>query len=162
MRDGSAQNRIGAPADNGGAMQQSQCFPAEVADSAGGGSHARRRRIDATRPPPENRAMNPSATWVISEAYAGLQAQALGLTEAAGLAAETRILAPRGVWRHVPARWWPSPAAAIGPDTLRPPLPELVVGCGGKAAAVVASLRHRVRGVIVQHPRMNPQGSPAS
>ena len=99
--------------------------------------------------------MNPSSTWVLTEAYAGLQAQALGLTEAAGLAAEARVIAPRGLWRHVPARWWPRPLAAIGAEALRPPLPELVVGCGGKAASVVAALRHRVRGVIVQHPRMS-------
>ncbi len=99
--------------------------------------------------------MNPSTTWIVAEPYAGLQAQALGLTEAAGLAAEVRSLAPRGVWKHIPARWWPHPAWAIGADTLRPPLPELVVGCGGKAAAVVAALRHRVRAVVVQHPRMD-------
>ncbi len=99
--------------------------------------------------------MNPSSTWVLTEAYAGLQAQALGLTEAAGLAAEARVIAPRGLWRHVPARWWPRPLAVIGAEALRPPLPELVVGCGGKAASVVAALRHRVRGVIVQHPRMS-------
>jgi mitochondrial fission protein ELM1 len=99
--------------------------------------------------------MNPSATWVLCEPYAGLQAQALGLTEAAGLDAETRFLAPRGLWKHIPARWWPNPAAAIGADTLRPPLPDLLVGCGGKSAAVLAGLRHRVPGVIVQHPRMD-------
>jgi mitochondrial fission protein ELM1 len=98
--------------------------------------------------------MLPSSTWVLSEAYAGLQSQALGLTEAAGLAAETRIIAPRGLWRHVPARWWPAPLAAVG-DALRPPWPELAVGCGGKAASVLAALRQRVRGVIVQHPRMD-------
>src|ERR1700677_2899642 len=47
-------------------------------------------------------AMLPSSTWVIAEAFAGLQAQGLGLTDAAGLAAEVRPIAPRGVWRHVP------------------------------------------------------------
>jgi mitochondrial fission protein ELM1 len=101
--------------------------------------------------------MLPSATWVIAEAYAGLQAQGLGLTEAAGLAATVRPIAARGLWRHVPAAFWPAPLAAIGAGTLAPPLPELLVGVGGKAAAVIAALRTRVRGVAIQHPRIDPR-----
>jgi mitochondrial fission protein ELM1 len=100
--------------------------------------------------------MLPSSTWVVAEAYAGLQAQALGLTEAAGLDADVRTLAPRLPWRLVAPRFWPAPLAAVAP-ALAPPLPELLVGCGGKAAAVAAALRRRVRGVIVQNPRMDPR-----
>ncbi len=99
--------------------------------------------------------MLPSSTWILAEAFAGMQAQALGLTEAAGLAAEIRELRPRGIWRAIPSALWPSPLRAIPPATLAPPLPELLVGCGGKAAPVLAALRTRVRGVIVQHPRMD-------
>ena len=102
-------------------------------------------------------AMLPSSTWVVAEAFAGMQSQALGLTDAAGLATEVRPIAPRGLWRHIPAAFWPSPLAAITPGALAPPLPELLVGCGGKAAAVLAALRTRVRGVIVQHPRIDPR-----
>ncbi len=97
--------------------------------------------------------MKPSATWLLTEDYAGLHAQVLGLAEAAGLAAEQRLLRPRGVWRHLSPRLWPSPLLAVGQETLAPPLPDLVIGGGGKAAAVVAALGRRVRGVIVQHPR---------
>lgn len=101
--------------------------------------------------------MLPTATWVVAEPYAGLQAQGLGLTEAAGLAAEVRPIAARGIWRHVPAALWPAPLAAVTKGALAPPLPELIVGCGGKAAVVLAALRRRVRSVAVQHPRMNPR-----
>lgn len=101
--------------------------------------------------------MKPSATWLLTEDYAGLHAQALGLAEAAGLEAERRLVRPRGVWRHVPAVLWPAPLTAIAPEALAPPLPGLLIGAGGKAAAVVAALRRRVRGVIVQHPRMDPR-----
>jgi hypothetical protein len=100
--------------------------------------------------------MLPSSTWIVAEALAGMQSQALGLTDAAGLAAELRPIAPRGIWRHLPAWLWPRPLAAIEPR-LQPPLPELLVGCGGKAAAVLAALRTQVRGVIVQHPRIDPR-----
>ena len=87
--------------------------------------------------------MSAAATsWILSEGYAGLQAQALGLAEAAGLAPELRVLAPRAPWRWMAASLWPAPLAAV-PEALRAPLPELVIGCGGVAAAVGAALRRR-------------------
>ena len=96
-------------------------------------------------------------SWILSEGYAGLQAQALGLAEAAGLEPEMRVLTPRAPWRWVTASLWPSPLAAV-PDAVRAPLPELVIGCGGVAAAVGAALRRGDRPVVqVQHPRMDPR-----
>jgi mitochondrial fission protein ELM1 len=47
---------------------------------------------------------------------------------------------------------------AAVPGALRAPLPELVIGCGGVAAAVGAALRRGGRPVVqVQHPRMDPK-----
>ena len=100
--------------------------------------------------------MPPPRSWIISENYAGLQAQALGLAEAAGLASELRILRARAPWRYAPAKLWPAPLAAFAPDALQPPFPDLVIGAGGVAAAAAAALRQRgVRAVQVQHPRMD-------
>ena len=94
---------------------------------------------------------------ILSEGYAGLQAQALGLAEAAGLQPELRVLVPRAPWKWVAAALWPAPLRAV-PDALRAPLPELVIGCGGVAAAVTAALRGNGRSLVqVQHPRMNPR-----
>ncbi len=101
--------------------------------------------------------MLPSSSWVLTEDYAGLRTQALGLAEAAGLAPETRVLRARGLWRHLPAAWWPRPLAAIEPSALASPWPELAIGCGGKSAAVLAALAKRMRVVIVQHPRLPPR-----
>jgi mitochondrial fission protein ELM1 len=98
--------------------------------------------------------MYPSLTWTLAEGIAGLQAQALGLAEAAGLSPQARVLRTRGLWHRVPPAWWPAPRAAIARDTLAPPLAELVIGCGGKAAAVLATLGRCMRTVIVQHPRL--------
>jgi uncharacterized protein len=96
-------------------------------------------------------------SWILSEGYAGLQAQALGLAEAAGLHPEMRVLVPRVPWRWVSASLWPSPLSAV-PEAVRAPLPELVIGCGGVAAAVGAALRRGDRPVVqVQHPRMDPR-----
>ena len=101
--------------------------------------------------------MAATTSWILSEAYAGLQTQALGLAEAAGLCPETRILAPRAPWRWVAASVWPSPLQAV-PEAVQPPLPDLVIGCGGVAAAVGAALHRRGRAVVqVQHPRMDPR-----
>jgi hypothetical protein len=95
-------------------------------------------------------------SWVLSEDYAGLQAQALGLTEAAGLAPSLRPLAPRRPWRWIAASLWPNPLAAVH-GQVGPPFPDLVVGCGGVAASVGAALRRRGTAVVqVQHPRMPP------
>ena len=49
--------------------------------------------------------MLPDSSWILTENYAGLQSQALGLTEAAGLAPELRVLRPIGPWRHIPSRF---------------------------------------------------------
>jgi uncharacterized protein len=90
---------------------------------------------------------------ILTEAYAGLQAQALGLAEAAGLAPRLATLAPRAPWRWLPARLWPRPLAATG---LARPAEALVIGCGGVAAAVGAALRQDGRRVVqVQNPRMD-------
>jgi mitochondrial fission protein ELM1 len=102
--------------------------------------------------------MSAAATsWILSEGYAGLQAQALGLAEAAGLRPELRVLTPRAPWKWVKAGLWPAPLSAV-PDAVRAPLPGLVIGCGGVAAAVGAALRAASRKVVqVQHPRMDPR-----
>lgn len=96
------------------------------------------------------------ASWILSEGLSGLQAQALGLAEAAGLTAELRVLAPPPPWKWFAAKLWPKPLAAVA-DAVRAPVPPLVIGCGGMAAAVGAALRAGSRSVVqVQHPRMNP------
>lgn len=95
----------------------------------------------------------PHASRILSEAYAGLQAQALGLAEAAGLQPELCVLAPRAPWRFFPARFWPAPLAAVG---LTGSAPDLLISCGGVAGAVGAALRTNGRRVVqVQNPRMD-------
>ncbi|MBV9538423.1 MAG: mitochondrial fission ELM1 family protein [Acidisphaera sp.] len=84
-----------------------------------------------------------------------MRSQALGLAEAAGLAPEERVFAPRGLWRGVPAAFWPQPLRAVTPASVAPPWPGIAIGCGGKAAALLAALRPRgVRTAVIQHPRM--------
>jgi mitochondrial fission protein ELM1 len=98
-----------------------------------------------------------ATSWILSEGFAGLQAQALGLAEAAGLRPDIRVLAPRAPWKWVAASLWPKPLAAV-PQLARAAVPDLVIGCGGVAAAVGSALRRRGSAVVqVQHPRMDPR-----
>ncbi len=92
--------------------------------------------------------------WILSEGYAGLQAQALGLADAAGLTADLRVLKPTGIWNRIPARTWPRPLHVVA-DALTPPTADLAIGCGGMAGAVLAALRKTGQRVVqVQNPRM--------
>jgi hypothetical protein len=105
--------------------------------------------------------MFPSSSWILAEGYAGMQAQALGLAEAAGLAPELRVLRPRGLWRTLTPALWPAPLCAVDRAAFAPPLPDLIIGCGGKAGAVLAALAGRAdaagaRRVMVQRPPVGP------
>ncbi len=98
-----------------------------------------------------------AACWILSEGLTGLQAQALGLAEAAGLTHDLRVLRPGAPFRWFPARYWPAPLRVVA-DALHPPRPRITIGCGGMAAAVLAALRTPDHPVVqVQHPRMNPK-----
>ncbi len=92
-------------------------------------------------------------SWVVSEPYAGLQAQAMGLAEAAGMAPGTVELHPRRPWSWLPAATWPSPLAAVG---LSAPPGGVLFTAGGTAGAVGAACRKRGSVVVqVQNPRMH-------
>jgi uncharacterized protein len=97
------------------------------------------------------------APWILTEGLAGLQSQALGLAEAAGLSADLRILRPAAPWKWIAAKLWPSPLSVVK-DTVRAPLPSLAIGCGGMAGAVLAALRGADRKVVQsQDPRIDPR-----
>ncbi len=110
-------------------------------------------RIDAAPPQPDTPRVD---ALILTEAFAGLQNQAIGLAERAGLTPTVRTLHPQGAWTHLPARFWPNPVAMVAPAA-DSPLPSTLIGCGGVAAAVTARLRLQGHHAIhVQHPRMNP------
>ncbi len=90
---------------------------------------------------------------ILAQPYAGLEAQARGLAERAGLVPSVHALVPRRPWRWLPAARWPAPLQAIGPLGRLPD--GLVLGVGGVAAAVGATLRRQGRQVVqIQNPRM--------
>ena len=108
----------------------------------------------ASQPAAVSSGTSPSS-WILSEPYAGLQSQALGLAEAAGLTPSLRTLHPRWPWHLVSAPRWPWPLRAVRQDALAGPPPGLILSCGGMAGSVAAALRAPDRRTIhIQHPRM--------
>jgi mitochondrial fission protein ELM1 len=86
---------------------------------------------------------------------AGLRNQALGLAEAAGFTPELRTLRFRPGWDKIPTSLWFAPRWAVGREAFAPPVPPVVMGCGGAGARVAAALRGPgVKAVAIQHPRM--------
>ena len=101
------------------------------------------------------RPLMPQNACILSEPYAGLQSQALGLAEAAGLSPAIVELHPRKPWSWFPAASWPAPLRGVG---LTEAPADLLFTAGGTAGAVGAALRRQgARVVQVQNPRMSLQ-----
>jgi mitochondrial fission protein ELM1 len=108
--------------------------------------------------------------WVLSDARAGNEAQALGLAEALARRRPAAIVLKRVVpgrraallppalsWRlGARAGGWPFSGLAEGAEGLAAPWPAAVIGAGRRVAPVVAALRRleRVAAVQILDPRM--------
>jgi mitochondrial fission protein ELM1 len=89
---------------------------------------------------------------VYAEPFAGLQAQALGLAEAAGLAPSVVDLVPHFPFDRMPAALWGDPLRVC---RLAPAPGGIAVTVGGVGGAVGAALRARGSLVVqIQNPRM--------
>lgn len=107
--------------------------------------------------PPVRPRPDPITARVLCADLAGLRAQAIGLVEAAGFAIDSRVIAPKRPWNLLSPMLWPDPRCAIEPAALAAPEGDLLVGAGGAAARLVATLRRPdLPAVIIQHPRMDP------
>ncbi len=96
----------------------------------------------------------PGAT-ILTEPLAGLEAQARGLAEAAGLEADVLALRPRAPWRWVGARAWPLPLHAVG---IADAATDILFSAGGTAAVIADALRRPGRQLVqIQHPRFDPR-----
>jgi len=81
--------------------------------------------------------------WVLHDGKAGMASQSLGLAEAAGFPFIEKSLAVRPPWAYLPPQLWLAPLAAVsdGGLKLRPPWPDLTIGCGRNTAAPVLAIR---------------------
>jgi mitochondrial fission protein ELM1 len=81
--------------------------------------------------------------WVLHDGKAGMASQSLGLAEATGFPFVEKPLAVRAPWAYLPPQLWLTPLAAVSSDglPLRPPWPDLVIGCGRNTAAPALAIQ---------------------
>jgi mitochondrial fission protein ELM1 len=95
---------------------------------------------------------------IICNDLAGLRNQAIGLAEAAGLAADMRVLPKTGLLARLPGGFGLRRLIAAAPHVVAQPLPGLLIACGGAGARIAAARRAGgVRAVAIQDPRMDLQ-----
>jgi uncharacterized protein len=111
-------------------------------------------------PPPPADSDSAPLVWVLHDGKAGMASQALGLAEATGFPFVEKSLAIRAPWTWLPAQLWLAPLAAVsdGGLPLRPPWPDLMIGCGRNTAAPALAIRKasggRTIAAQVQDPRI--------
>jgi len=100
------------------------------------------------------------SVWVLHDGKAGMASQALGLAEATGFPFVEKCLTVRAPWAWLPPQLWLSPLSAVidGGMGLRPPWPDLVIGCGRNTAAPALAIREasggRTIAAQIQDPRI--------
>src|SRR5438552_6552857 len=98
--------------------------------------------------------------WVLHDGKPGMKSQALDLAEATGFPFIKKQLSVRAPWAWLPPQQWLAPFGAViteaGP--LRPPWPDLVIGCGRLSAMPALAIRRASAGrtfaAQVQDPRV--------
>jgi mitochondrial fission protein ELM1 len=96
--------------------------------------------------------------WVLHDGKAGMASQSLGLAEATGFSFVEKSLTVRLPWAYLPPQLWLAPLAAVSDNglPLRPPWPDLVIGCGRNTAAPALAIRRASGGRTVAAQIQNP------
>ena len=104
---------------------------------------------DSAPPLPEGEAA--PLVWALHDGKAGMASQSLGLAEATGFPFIEKSLKVRAPWSFLPPQLWLAPLAAVsdGGLFLRPPWPDLVIGCGRNTAAPALAIRRANQGRTV-------------
>src|SRR5262249_2822213 len=96
--------------------------------------------------------------WALTEGFAGMESQCVGLAEALDLrCALKRVRRPRMPLKYLPPSLWPSPLSrAVDGEVLAPPWPDVLISSGrGSVAAALAVRRAsagKTFGVHIQTP----------
>jgi len=102
------------------------------------------------------------ACWVVTDGAAGNRRQALALAEALTPSIREIVVELRAPWSWFAPRQLPGSRMALGRDdeSLSPPWPSLVIGCGRSAAWATRQIRQwsggRTLAVQLLDPRINP------
>lgn len=99
--------------------------------------------------------------WILSDGTVGMEAQAVGLAKAMGLAPIIKSIKPSGPLRLFPRLGrFPGIPVAAGGDPLQAPFPAIAITCGRRHAGASIALKRRSGGkthtIHIQDPRIPP------
>lgn len=82
--------------------------------------------------------------WALTEGFAGMENQCVGLAEAVGIRSEIiTVRRPRTPLKYLPPSLWPNPlASAVGVAVLSPPWPDLLISSGRGSVAAALAIRY--------------------
>lgn len=97
--------------------------------------------------------------WALTEGFAGMENQCLGLAEALGIPCEIRrVRRPGSPWKYLPPDWWPHPLDSVSP--LAPPWPDILISSGRGSVAAALAVKKATGGktfaVHIQSPYVDP------
>jgi uncharacterized protein len=99
--------------------------------------------------------------WALTEGFAGMENQCIGLAEAIGIRSEVkRVRRPRMPLKYLPPNLWPDPLANAVEGPLSPPWPDVLISSGRGSVAAALAIRHLSGGktftVHIQSPYVAP------
>jgi mitochondrial fission protein ELM1 len=108
-------------------------------------------------------ALSPKECWVVTDGAAGNRRQALALAEALTPTIREVVISLRPPWSWAAPRLLPGARLALGPgnETLLPPWPALVIGCGRAAAWATRQVRRWSEGHTLAVQLLDPRIDPA-
>lgn len=98
--------------------------------------------------------------WTVTDEFAGMQSQVIGLAEAVGLPTLHKICKRRPPWGWLSLPWGnPLTQLTATSDALAPPWPDLVITCGRRSAPLAFAIKKATKGkafcVHIQNPIFN-------
>jgi uncharacterized protein len=100
--------------------------------------------------------------WALTEGFAGMENQCLGLAEALDIPCEIkRVRRPRAPWTYLPPVWWPKPLESVSDGKpLAPPWPDVLISSGRGSVAAALAVKQASGGktfaVHIQTPYVDP------
>jgi len=87
--------------------------------------------------------------WSLTEGFAGMESQCVGLAEALGLPCTMkRVRRPRMLLQYLPPTLWPNPLSGNAGDVLAPPWPDVLISSGRGSVAAALAVRRTSGGKI--------------
>jgi mitochondrial fission protein ELM1 len=87
--------------------------------------------------------------WTLTEGFAGMENQCVGLSEAVGAHCETKqVRRPRAPLRYLPPSLWPGSLTRVTEGVLAPLWPDLLISSGRGSIAAALAIQRASRGKI--------------